>query len=844
MSLTAYIHKRVLDRLDERRVVVWYDGEKAFGDLVANFAAPNCTVIQGEPSRLQARREADGVVATLNDADHPQRKNGSLLIYLPWARFGSVDDRVQDPFEAFALIGGAFGDNEAERFQSLARQALPERIAEIDRLFAEGKPTLGMIEGLGEGQRYPLLEEALGTDSVIEATAMLLCRDGAVAKVNRVAGAPEELFRLLSADLDFTPPPRVKALDTIVQHLGRFVLFSEFVFDLRCPLPDTLDKVPRASDASRDRILALCDRMRGSDDTREGYIALASRAEQELRLPETFTDPFVLGVRDTFPFEERRYLSRLQSLARSGDLAEAQAVVAQRRASVWRHLPERALLWKLAERCVDFLAAAEVWTSRLPGQNTSVSQWVEAYRSADGIWQVDRQQRLMEQGAAACAENPEVGGLIDLCRKRYLHVAEASQTRFLKAVERDGWPPEGVFRQTQTFDRHVAPILGERGKVAYFLVDAMRYEMGRDLAHALESLGSVSVTAAATVLPTTTPCGMAALMPGADGAFSLLEDGDDVVPAVGGRALRTSAERMNLLRERYGDRFRDITLGDLLSMPQKKLQATLGSADLIVVRTQDIDALGEGPSLYLARKFMTEILGELRTATDRLASMGVDNFVFGADHGHVLLPEVAAGDVISDPPGDWKKAKRRCRLGASRSSASGVVVFPAEKVGIVGPFEELVVPSGFRVFTAGEGYFHEGVSLQECLIPVVVLQVRERAKAGTGGDEVESRYRSDHFTSRIVGLKVWYNALLGRSLTARIEVCDGPGPKAAVVGEAADCDARDPNTRLVTLEKGKETQVPIRIHDDFTGPSIEVRVVDPTTGTIFHRLKLKNAVME
>jgi hypothetical protein len=842
MSLTAYIHKRLLDRLDERRVLVWYDGERAFGELVSNFAAPACTVLRGEPSRLHARREADAVLAKLNDADHPQGKNGSLLVYLPWPRSGAVDDRVQDPFEGFALVGGVFGDNEAERFQSLARQALPERIAEIDRLFAEGKPTIAMIEGLGQGQRHPLLEEALGTDSVVEATAMLLCREGTSARVSAVAGAADELLRLLSADLEFSPPARVKALDTIVQHLGRFVLFSEFVFDLRGPLSNALDKVSRAGEASRDRIFALCERMRGSDDTRDRYIGLASRVEQELRLPDTFTDPLILGVRDTFPFEERRYLARLHTLAGNSDLSEAQTVVAQRRGSVWRHLPERALLWKLAERCVDFLAAAESWVP--PASSVSVSQWVETYRSADGFWMVDRQQRLMEQGAAACAEHNEVGGLIELCRKRYLEVAEAAQGRFLKAVERDGWPPEGIFRQTQTFDRHIAPILGERGKVAYFLVDAMRYEMGRDLAHALEALGPVSVTAAATVLPTTTPCGMAALMPGADGAFSLIEDGDDVVPAVGGRALRISADRMNLLRERYGDRFRDITLGDLLSMPQKKLQATLGNADLIVVRTQDIDALGEGPSLYLARKFMTEILGELRTATDRLSSMGVDNFVFAADHGHVLLPEVAAGDVISEPPGQWKKSKRRCRLGASRSAAPGVVIFPAEKVGIVGPFEELAVPSGFRVFTAGEGYFHEGVSLQECLVPVVVLQVRERTKAGSGGDQVEIRYRADQFTSRVVGLKVWFNALLGQTLTVRVEAYDGSTAKAAIVGEAADCDARDPNTRLVTLEKGKETQIPIRIHDDFAGSSIEVRAVDPATGAIFHRLKLKNAVME
>lgn len=91
---------------------------------------------------------------------------------------------------------------------------------------------------------------------------------------------------------------------------------------------------------------------------------------------------------------------------------------------------------------------------------------------------------------------------------------------------------------------------------------------------------------------------------------------------------------------------------------------------------------------------------------------------------------------------------------------------------------------------------------------------------------------------------MWFNALLADSLTVRIDAYDGPGPKAKIVGEAADCDARDPSTRLVKLEKGKERQVPIRIHDDFSGPSVEIRATEPTTGTIFDHLELKNLMME
>jgi len=336
---------------------------------------------------------------------------------------------------------------------------------------------------------------------------------------------------------------------------------------------------------------------------------------------------------------------------------------------------------------------------------------------------------------------------------------------------------------------------------------------------------------------------MAALMPGADGVFTLVADGSELAPALAGRVLRNSSERMGLLRESYGDRFREFPLGALLSMPQKKLQGAVGNADLVVVRTQEIDELGEG-SLYLARKLMSDIIGDVRTATDRLIGMGFETFVYAADHGHVLLPEVAPGSVAQRPPGEWKMVKRRCLLGSSISSVPGVTVFRAPHVGITGPVKEFVVLSGLSAFVAGQGYFHEGLSLQECIVPVVTLQAHGRQPTGKGAEEVEVRYRAERFTSRVIGVKVWFNALLADSLTVRVDAYDGPGPKAKIVGEAADCEARDPATRLVTLTKGKETEVPVRIQADFSGPSLEIRATDPATGAVFHRLKLRNSIME
>lgn len=845
MSLTSYVKKRLTDLLEEKRVVVWYDGEEAFGEVARSFAAPDCSVIFAKTSRLSARRRADEVLSCLGDSGQPSpAKNGTLLIYCAWSRGRTQEERLQDPFEGFALIGDGFGDQEAETFQALARLAIPDRANEIDRLFAEGRPTVAILEGLGESVRYPLLQEALGTDSMVEVVARLLFRDDALSKLMGVTGSIQELLRLLQAGLGFTPPPRVTGPASIVDHLGRYVVFSEFALALPGALPDRLTGVPRSPEAYRTAIYCLCDRMRGSDDTRDGYIALGERVEKALRLPEIAGELPELGPRETFPFEERASLKRVQSFARAGNLTAAEQLIKHEPKSVWRNIPERALLWKVATRCVDFLTAVETWSANVFRTGETLRELIQAYTARDGHWQTDRQQRLVEQGAAACAEDDEVASLVALCRERYTEVVGASQSLFIRAVEREGWPPEGISRQSQVFDKQVAAPLEERKKTVYFLVDSMRYEMGRDLGLILDPFGPVTVSSAVTVLPTTTPCGMAALMPGADGAFTLVEAGNELVPAIAGRPLRHSEDRMGLIREKYGDRFYELPLGEFLAMPQRKLQAKVGKADLVVVRTQEIDALGEGPSLYLARKLMSDILGDLRTATDRLIGMGFDTFVYAADHGHVLLPEVAPGSVIQPPPGDWKMKKRRCLLGSSVARAPGVTILRTSQIGIIAPVKDYAVPSGLTAFEAGHGYFHEGLSMQECLIPVVVLQARDRNRPGLGGQEVEIRYRSDRFTSSIIGVRIWFNALLPESFGVRVEAYDGSGAKAKLIGDAADCDARDPATGLVTLIKGSEVQVPVRIKDDFAGPSLELRASDPTTGAILHRLKLQNAKME
>jgi hypothetical protein len=146
---------------------------------------------------------------------------------------------------------------------------------------------------------------------------------------------------------------------------------------------------------------------------------------------------------------------------------------------------------------------------------------------------------------------------------RYRRLAATVQVLFTKHLEVSGWPPSGRLANADVFERLVAPKLQESGyRVAYVLIDALRYELGVALAQQLADAGHLQLHAACAQLPSITPVGMS-LLPGA---------GPPVAPQTRhgpgadakGRSAATVAQRMDVLRKRYGQHFTDIVLRDFL----------------------------------------------------------------------------------------------------------------------------------------------------------------------------------------------------------------------------------------------------------------------------------------
>lgn len=76
------------------------------------------------------------------------------------------------------------------------------------------------------------------------------------------------------------------------------------------------------------------------------------------------------------------------------------------------------------------------------------------------------------------------------------------------------------------------------------------------------------------------------------------------------------------------------------------------------------------------------------------------------------------------------------------------------------------------------GYFHGGLSLFGAVVPVIVFRAGQGETNTAGKPRIDVRYRSDKFTSRVIGLKFHLQATCSDPARVRVEAYDGSGAKA------------------------------------------------------------------
>lgn len=808
-----------LEHYERRRVVIWHDPDGEFADEYAAIAAdPSGIACAARTLRCVDAREHGSFelkrTVLRDDADQ------DLLLYADWA---------------MDLSGGALRENWladvelwAEHFQAdwlsllvgevgadgAAREGFT-RFAEFFRAKARRQRFTRMVPHAESPARVArgviaccLGAEDAGLAATVRALLDALDGGGLPGELAKY-GADAALASLLRARLGYEGP-----LDDR-EALASTVALSA----LSCTLPDgVLAPVGHLVARGREEAcLALWREWQGSD---EGWLLEVARSVEDYAdvpflLPQVGLPDLVES--DVLPCTGEEAVSRLMgSLADGAERsAEALAAVARRRDLSW------------AGGLSGFLEALEA-AARMRAFNRDhaggfhLAKASDAWEAYTSDWcSMDAQYRRLVSAADAArrdhADAPDalrdaLDALSDWADGLYLNWflpgvnacwVSCAEAQWLKSGS-----VRGVPRQASFWPDVVERELRGATRVAVVISDALRYEVGAELADRLSAgtKGAVRLEAMQAAFPSVTEFGMASLLP-----HSSLElrPSEGTYPYADGTVTSGTANREAVLRATEPSS-RAIQSKDLVAARRAERRALVGDARVLYVYHNLIDATGEEyPTEDRVLSACSEAVGDLVSVVKVLMNdLRFNRVVVTADHGFlytrrplseaqkVSLREVGAQVAFAGrrhaittelPEGDTF-----VRLRLEYDSAAPLWgVSPRECVRI-------------RRAGPGERYVHGGVSLQELCVPVISVRFSDnRSKARTEQEEATLSLLSTsrRVTSAIFRVDLWQREPVGgKVLSAEYDLVleDGDGRPVSDVRRAS-ATSGDPDDQARVL---------------------------------------------
>lgn len=275
-------------------------------------------------------------------------------------------------------------------------------------------------------------------------------------------------------------------------------------------------------------------------------------------------------------------------------------------------------------------------------------------------------------------------------------------------------------QQTDFYRRYVQPITVSGSRAFVIISDALRFEVGKELAGRLirETRGNAKIEGMQSVFPSVTKFGMAAILP-----HEKLQMTDDIKVLCDGESTDDTASRDKVLKNYHRGNVA-VTYKTLLGMKTAERRELISDAKIVYIYHNTIDAVGdkvqtEDQVFEACEDAVAELKNMVRLITN---DMNGTNIVITADHGFLYSfrpleeSDKAEKSFIS---GNILELDRRYAITDGDCTAEHMLRIPMDHVesGYVG-FTPL---DNIRMKKQGGGmnYVHGGISLQEMVVPVI-----------------------------------------------------------------------------------------------------------------------------
>lgn len=734
--ITAELFSQLQEQVKHHRVVVWFDPDQDYLQIVKDLDLPDIHFVRYEPKKgfLSLRRELEPLW------DRPQKP--TLVIYIPLASQDTNNALVEYIAAGVRLEPGIQPPERNTRLSVVARRALEKVLppAAVEKVVCEvedGKLDLQELEGIAEKG----LEVQTGALAVIfetsnpEEIALHFLTDINCDQHLQEKSAETALSDLLNEafGLNLTADDGLSSLRSA---LARQLLLIDFISSLHGEPPAQFASLPiPENNAALDSIRRVFRTWRSHRDLGDSYSKTTATVEASLGLASI---PWTIGqLQDSETFYHTEVV--LQGLVEDQLVerpTQSLVEIADRRLNgFWAsQKPEVKLRWQISQEAGQLLLLAKSIQQSLKNQH-SLTSLLDHYVNQWCLF--DTNYRHLERDFANYDFEPgEHDALLQLhatVRNQYAGVVQDLSAAFTRAYEEAGFVATGVHLQSCLFADFVKPAL-QKQKLAYFLVDAFRYEMARELCDQLPDDWQHELVPAIAMPPTVTEVGMGALMPGAEKGIALVPaSAGKLAVVIQGAVLKNRSDRMHHLEQACPVPVEIVELNEIAPLQDKHLRSRLQDAQLIVVTaTEEIDGLWEGKP-QMARQLQDHVFDQLRRGIRALLGIGVEKVVITADHGFLAGQNLLEGEPVDPPGGETFDLHRRVWVGRGGSVIPGFMRKPISAFGLSGDMELVTSYSlgGFKASGGSFEYFHGGLSLQELIIPVLTI-TKGRTSVDTG----------------------------------------------------------------------------------------------------------------
>jgi hypothetical protein len=786
--VTEFLLELIIKQVQNSGLVVWYDPERHYSDAIPSLAsrldAQDIHFVLYSGSFFELRHEIEPYMSG--------HAPPMLVVYVPMSPSDTHNAMIEAEAGGVVLKPGQQPPTRNTRLSLIARNSLKQTLGEgsaaaIEKQVDAGRITLAELDALaekGESITKGLIAIIFGTANPEEVTLQFMATDDLDPKIVEKSASPELVFLTRSAfGIEL---PKGESLQSWRSRLANHILLTDLAANIEGEIPGWLATVrlPEAA-ATRKACVQLARTWRLRHDLRQSYIHYARNLEKEFHsvikaveeAEERSTDQLAQEIRKwkqvhTLPWVEdrRQRLTEallkdcdLQSGENFGDLCDSMAQESQ--SNFWsENDPVIQARWALIGTAAQLVLTAAEIKKEIKSKHHDAQSILDAYTRNENPWcLLDTHQRHLERRCHGFdfdldERHEDLQKLIAKARQSYMEVGSDLAEHFARQFEQAGLQLDKCHHQTDIFEKVVKPSL-EDDKTAYIWVDALRFEMARELSRTLSSEYELEIEPALAGAPTITEIGMACMLPGMKGKrLKVVPAGEGKVAIeVNGQLIKDRKDRLDYLRANAGVKVFDCRLDELIPSPRKNTRAGIQEARLILVTSQEIDALCEGDNIPLARRTMDGILHELHRLFRILFHLGVKKIVLTSDHGYLFGDELESDMKIDPPGGETVDLHRRVWVGRGGTTADSYLRAHLADFGFEGDLD-IAAPWNFACFKVKGGaraYFHGGLSPQEVIIPVVTLKPMGR-KVANGAANVQWSLvpGSEKITTRFFSVQV------------------------------------------------------------------------------------------